>query len=373
MATSLPTPQAPFIYYFLYDGHYDCEEFEKLFPRATKVGLACLQGWVWHINVKGTLPARDIGRTADRLGKQNIRKMFYNGEDPSQNGTRSVTYGWVYRVVKEDEGSLHGKYGVDRVRMGQCVTVKHPYLPSAVAGLPVILYWDPRNTRDGWNWNKWSSSGAEQLKWMKAAASLKGAGVPKWYIEHVLDTAKRAKPYYTIHDNYAAEDSTIYCNPQDLHYTPPTTSTPPPPLRPYSNQGRVQGQATIDRAVKATPRSQPTPSGPKSVSRPQPIARPQSSTAPQPAVRLQPVSRPQSGPRPNSATGPQSANPQSGARARPTNQRSTIPTPTGPGPNAKVVKKRKSDSSADGGQPLKKPMNKKPPPGPSNLRHGTPA
>jgi hypothetical protein len=257
--------------------------------------------------------------------------MFYNGEDPSQNGIRSVTYGWVYRVVKEDEGSLHGKYGVDRVRMGQCVTVKHPHLPSAVAGLPVILYWDPRNTRDGWNWSKWSTSESEQLKWKKAAASLKGAGVPKWYIEHVLDTVKRAKPYHTIHDNYTAEDSTIYFNPQDLHYTPPTTFTLPAPLRPYSSQGRIQGQPTIDRAVKATLRSQPTPSGPKSVSRPRPIARPQS------------------------------------------NQRSTIPTPTGPGPNAKMVKKRKSDSSDEGGQPLKKPMNKKPPPGPSNLRHGTPA
>jgi hypothetical protein len=229
----------------------------------------------------------------------------------------------------------------------------------------VILYWDPRNTRDGWNWNKWSSSEAEQLKWKKAAASLRGAGVPKWYIEHVLDTVKRAKPYHTIHDNYTAEDSTIYFNPQDLHYTPPTTFTLPAPLRPYSSQGRIQGQATIGRAVKAMPRSQPTPSGPKPVSRPPSIARPQSTTVPQS------ISRPQSGPRPHSATGPHSANPQSGARARPTNQRSTIPTPTGPGPNVKVVKKRKSDSSDDGGQPLKKPMNKKPPPGPSNLRHGT--
>jgi hypothetical protein len=290
--------------------------------------------------------------------------MFYNGKDIFQNDIRSVTYGWVYRVLKEDEAELHDKYASDRVRMGQCVTAKHPKFPSTVIGLPVILYWDPRHTQDGCSGNDWSCSAAEQLKWEKAAVSLNRAGVPQWYVDHVLDSAKRAKQYIT-HDNHTIEDTTICFNPQDLHYASPTTYSVPPRLQDCNSQRRIQKQVTNSSTVKAMPKSQPSPSGPQSVSAPQPVARRQSSTALKSAIR------PQTRPRPQSAGGPQSANRQSGLRPQPIFQR--LSTPTSPGPNVKMVKKRKLSCSGDGGQLLRRPVNKKPPPGPSNLRHGTPA
>jgi hypothetical protein len=66
LASNLQQAQAPFIYYFLYDNYYDCQDFERRFPRAVKLALGYIQGWVWHINANGTLPASDIASTANR-------------------------------------------------------------------------------------------------------------------------------------------------------------------------------------------------------------------------------------------------------------------------------------------------------------------
>ncbi|KAE9378164.1 hypothetical protein N431DRAFT_399630 [Stipitochalara longipes BDJ] len=328
LATSMTGPQAPWVYYFLY-AYDECDNFPKVCSGAQKVGFATLQDWVWHINVKG---------------KPNVRKMFYNGNDPYQTGVRSVTVGWVYRVDKADDERMHAKYGVDRVRMGQCVAITHPTYPGNVCKLPVILYWDPRNTCDS---ESWSCSGENQIKWEKALAALKEAGVQQWYIDHVRDTVNQRKTVDLV------DDKTIYLNPQDLSYTPPVNYRTPAPLRMYTAQ---TPQALRHRAEHGVARLQAPPNH----STPRPQATPNQSTP-----RPRPTAHPQSNLR------PQSANLR--ALAPPTIQRAATPNQISLSTNTMPAKKRKLDASDNGGQPLKKQMQKKPPPGPSSLRHGTPA
>jgi hypothetical protein len=508
------------------------------------------------------------------IGETNIRKMLYSG-DPSQTSVSCGTYGIIYRVSKEDDEKLHAIYGFDRVRIGQYVHARNPAQPTGVVGVPVVIYWDPRNTRDGWNYHRWSSGNDVKTRWAKALETLKGQGVPTFWLAHVASIVQGLKENCSkVFDDSGANsfeikphDNTIYVNPQDLSYTPPTTDKPPTPVRIHVNRGRPQGQPVTGRAEEAisrtqTPRSQstskphvqatagraeqpvarqaipskpqsaaisqaaprpqgqptvgqaeqtmprarispsesqsatrpqaqvitaraeqvmlqqptpskpqsitstqstsvpqgqvtigraqqvmstqPTPSKPQATTPPHPaskpqgqsangkaeqaiprqptLSKPQSTTPPRPPPKLpgqativgagkaipraptsskpqpevkpqgqstigraqqiipkqippvkpQSVTQLQSAPRPQSATSPQSANPGFGTKAQPIKRLSTS-IPNGLGLNLKVSKKRKPDSNDDEGQPMKKQMSKKQPPGPSNLRHETPA
>lgn len=372
LASTLKAPQPSFLFYFLYE--YNARlDFEKRFPGAVQVGIGCLEGWVWHINAKGicSLPFKLRSRLTG-TGKPNVRKMFYNGSKFAPTDTFNVTYGWVYRISKEDEARLHDQLSIDRVRTGKCIRVKHPRFPGAIA-VPVIFYWDIRNTCDGWNFERWNSSEEEQGKWQKGVELLKGAGAPAWYTDHIMNTA-RGTTSTTPDCSHEPHNHTLYANLNDLTYTHPTNFRIPPPLFPGRNQ---RLKTMIGRAEQRIARLQTTPLGAHSTSGPQSTYRPRSAP------------RPQSAPQ-QLATPPHSSSPLS--YAQPTHQRPSTPTPTGPGPNVKTVKKRKLDTCDDGGQlmkkpmkkklppgptdnrgqPPKKPMKKKLPPGPSNLRHGTP-
>ncbi|PMD44402.1 hypothetical protein L207DRAFT_619448 [Hyaloscypha variabilis F] len=341
VATSTTRPQAPWVYYFLY-AYDECDDFPKICPTAHMVGPAILQDWVWHINVEG---------------KPNVRKMFFNGKDPYQTRARSITVGWVYRVSKAEDERMHERFGVDRVRMGQVVSVTNPAFPHNVCKVPVILYWDPRDTRDS---NRWACSLEALLKWEKALWALKVVGVQRWYIDRIRETVNQRKGANFV------EDQAI--NPRDLHYTPPPTFRNAAPLRIRQAQALQAEQVVAGlQAIpnNSTPRPQGTPS--KSLPRTQVTANSQSNFRPQPTAEpRQP--RPQSAPSPQTTPGPQSANPRASVMTPPPSQRAPTPTPTRT--NVKYIKKRKPDASDDEGQPPKKKVQKKPPSGPSNPRHG---
>jgi hypothetical protein len=242
------------------------------------------------------------------IGEANIRKMLYSG-DPSQTSITCGTYGIIYRVSKEDDERLHAFYGIDRVRIGQCVHAKHPSQPTGIVGLPVVIYWDPRNTRDGWNYHKWNSGDGEKNKWTKALRRLKGEGVPTFWLIHVAAIVQGVKENYSkviddARDNsfeIKPHDNTIYVNPQDLSYTPPTTDEPPAPLRIHVNRGRPQGPTARGRTEQTLPRSQ-TP-------RSQPASKPQvqamTDRAEQAVARQAIPSKPQSASTSQSASRPQ--------------------------------------------------------------------
>jgi hypothetical protein len=277
--------------------------------------------------------------------------MFYNGKQPAQCDNTSITYGWVYRISKQQEVTLDETYSIDRLRTGQCVTVTNPQQPNGSVGLPVIFYWDPRHTRNGSNFERWNNSEREQLKWQNAAELLKKAGAENCFIEHVMEIAQGPEPEYDLHEialdpAYKPLNNTLYMNPLDLHYTPLATPAKPKP-------DLIPGlKPAIGRAENGIARLQTPPPVALSV------------------TQVHSTSRPQSSPQSHLPTPPQSSSKQS--YAQPNNKSPSTPTPTGPGPNVKMVKKRMKNSDNDGGQPRKKSM-KKLPPGPSNLRHNTPA
>jgi hypothetical protein len=255
-------------------------------------------------------------------GEANIRRTYYNGEEASQDVITKGTYGFVFRVTKEDDEKLDAIYGLERVRIAQYVQIKTPGSPNGISGLPVVIYWDPRNTRDGSIKDKFNGSKDEQYKWSQGILRLKTAGVPPWYLERILEIIIGLK----------RDADPIYVNPQELAYTPPTTTQRPAPPQQQNYQGRSQGQNMITRAEQDIyARPQPAPARPKSAAQPQSIARSQSTA------------------RPQAATTPQSNTPSTG-------------------PNIKIIKKRNPEPGDDGGQPLKR---KKPLPGPSNLRRST--
>ncbi len=345
------------------------------------------------------LPTKSCSPLTD-IGEQNIRKMLYTG-DISQNSLSAGTWGFVYKITKEDDERLLLTYGADRLRMGQTVIVRNVHHQNNVLRLPVIMYWDPRNTRDGCNFDRYLNSGEDQRrKWDTAITGMKNYGIPTWYINRVENTVRGIQGNYGTTDTeslgfsilYKIRDNSLYVNPQQLFYTPPTTTEPTAPLTFQGNRGRIQGQASIGRAERAVakPGSSPRPKpaskpAPKPQSqlpigraeqaiprKPTPIGRAEQAIARQPhpskpqffqksqppAVQSFPKSQP---PTVQSLPKPQISKPQ------------LSPPPNGLGLNLSV-KKRKPESSSDGGgQTAKKAMLKKPLPGPSNLRHGTPA
>ncbi|PMD25274.1 hypothetical protein NA56DRAFT_430014 [Hyaloscypha hepaticicola] len=450
LAKELEGKQPQYIFYYLYD--YDkAVDFQALFPDALQVGVAWLPGWIWHINIKG---------------EQNIRKILYTG-DTSQNSLSAGTWGFVYKIPIEYDERLLLTYGADRLRMGQIVMVKNVLHQNNVIRVPVIMYWDPRNTRDGCKFNRYLKSGEDQRrKWDTAITGMKSYGIPTWYINCVENTIRGIEENYSTTGTespdfsilYKKCDNSLYVNPQQLFYTPPTTTEPTAPIQIQGNRGRIQGQASIGRVEKAIPDSPKAPSKATSASHPRgqvaagkaerAVAKPGSSSRPKstskPAPKSQgqvpigraeqaiprkptPIgraeqaiarqsnpSKPQSVPKaqPPAAQPPtaqsipkaqppatesvQKAQPptaQSVPKAQPPAAQSlpksqaptaqSLPKPQPPKPQLSrkrnglglnlSVKKRKPDSDDDGGQPAKKPMLKKPLPGPSNLRHGTPA
>lgn len=495
LAKELEGKQPQYIFYYLYD--YDkAVDFQALFPDALQVGVAWLPGWIWHINIKG---------------EQNIRKILYTG-DTSQNSLSAGTWGFVYKIPIEYDERLLLTYGADRLRMGQIVMVKNVLHQNNVIRVPVIMYWDPRNTRDGCKFNRYLKSGEDQRrKWDTAITGMKSYGIPTWYINCVENTIRGIEENYSTTGTespdfsilYKKCDNSLYVNPQQLFYTPPTTTEPTAPIQIQGNRGRIQGQASIGRVEKAIPDSPKAPSKatsashprgqvaagkaeravakpgsssrPKSTSKPAPksqgqvpigraeqaiprkptpigraeqaIARQSNPSKPQsvpkaqppaaqpptaqsipkaqppatesvqkaqpPAIQYVPKAQPptaQSLPktqppatqyvpkaqlRPTAQSPPKAQPPtaQSVPKAQPPAAQSlpksqaptaqSLPKPQPPKPQLSrkrnglglnlSVKKRKPDSDDDGGQPAKKPMLKKPLPGPSNLRHGTPA
>jgi hypothetical protein len=244
------------------------------------------------------------------IGEANVRRNF--SDTPSGDFMAKGTFGFVFRVTKEDDEKLHAKYSQNRVRTVEYMAVKTPEAgtPSGMAMLPVTFYWDPRNTCDGPSRAKFDKE--EQIKWNTGLSRLKTAGVPPWYIARIVKIALGVQ----------RDENPIYVNPQALFYTPPTTTQQPAPPQLQPAPTRPPGQTMIGRAEEAIP------------------TKPQSAPAPaKPANRPQPPARSQSD-------------------------------PNRTGPNIKFVKKRLSEDSDDGGQPQpkKKKNLKKPPPGPSSLR-----
>jgi hypothetical protein len=286
------------------------------------------------------------------IGKANVRKMFYNGRDPHQTGVRSITIGWVCRVEKAEDERLHAIFGVDRVRMGQLVSIENPKCPGNPVNLPVILYWDPRNTCDA---ERWPFSQESMRKWGMALNALKKAGVQRWYLEYVGATVQKLQRKALG----PVDDKPMCFNPQDLSYTAPINSNAPSRSRypRFHNPQGCRDRAEEVMAALQTISKRPTP-------RPQGINQAQSTPRPQPNSH----STPQLPAIPRS----QSATPSNGVMGPPTHPRSSTPTSTSLGPNVKNVKKRKPDAGDNGGQPVKKQMLKKLPPSASNLPHGTP-
>ncbi len=258
-------------------------------------------------------------------GKENIRRTFYNGKEASQDIITKGTYGFVFRITKDDDEKLHAVYGLDRVRIAQYVQIKTPGSPNGISALPVMIYWDPRNTRDGSIKDKFYGSMNEQHKWSQGFMRLKAAGVPHWYIERILEILMGLK----------IDKDPIYVDPKDLLYTLPTTPTLP---QQQNSQDQSQGQTMIGRAERAiSARIELTPSRAQSNGQPKSTARPQSTSGPRPAARPQPAATPKLH-------------------------------PASTGPNIKVAKKRQSDFGDEEAQPAKR---KKLPPGPSNLSRST--
>ena len=361
------------------------------------------------LSIKSCPPLKDIG-------EQNIRKMLYTG-DTSQNILSAGTWGFVYKITKEYDERLLLTYGADRLRMGQTVMVKTMQHQNNVLRLPVIMYWDPRNTRDGCQFDRYLNSGEDQRrKWDTAITGMKNYGIPTWYINRVENTVRGIQENNGTTDTdsrdfstlYRIRDNSLYVNPQQLFYTPPTTTEPTAPLQIQDNRGRIQGQTSIGRVEKAIPDSPKTPSRTTSAS--QPRGEVAASKAERAVAKLEPSSKPKSASTPATksqgqvpigraeqaiprkptpigraeqaiARQPNSSKPKSVPKAQPPAVR-PLPKPQSPktqlNPNRNglglnlSVKKRKPDSSDEGGQPAKKAI-KKPLPGPSNLRHRTPA
>jgi hypothetical protein len=351
------------------------------------------------------------------IGEQNIRKMLYTG-DTSQNILSAGTWGLVYKITEEYDERLLLTYGADRLRMGQTVMVKTMQHQNNVLRLPVIMYWDPRNTRDGCNLDRYLNSGEDQRrKWDTAITRMKSYGIPTWYVNRVENTVRGILDNYGATDTesrdfsilYKIRDNSLYVNPQQLFYIPPTTTEPTAPLQIQGNRGRIQGQASIGRVEKAIPGS-PKPlskatsasqprgevaagKAERAVATPEPSSKPKSASTPATKSQGQvPIGRAEQAiPRKPTPIGraeqaiarqPNSSKPQFVAKAQPpavqhlpkpqTPKPPSTPKRNGLGLNLQV-KKRKPDSSHDGGQTAKKATLKKPLPGPSSLRHGTPA
>ena len=257
--------------------------------------------------------------------------MFYNNSDPCQTGVKSITVGWVFRVEQAADERIHAIFGTDRVRMGQLVSITNPKCPtSKPSKLPVILYWDPRNTCDS---DRWEWSQEKLQKWEKALEAMRENGVQRWYIDHVLDTIHKRK-------TLEVDNKEICFNPQNMSYTAPDSPEPLSPPR-CRNAKPYTPQSSRHKAGHVAAGSHKTPNRPTSRSH---------------AIH------------PHSAPRPQFATPHNGVMGSSFHPRPTTPTSTSLSPNV-AAKKRKSDANDDGGQPVKKQMMKKPPPGPSKLRH----
>jgi hypothetical protein len=246
-------------------------------------------------------------------GEANVRRNF--SDTPSGDFIAQCTFGHVFRVNKEDDEKLHVKYSGIRIRTVQYISVKAPaaQTSSGMVNLPVIFYWDPRNTCNGSNGAQWRSSREERMKWSAGLERLKKAGVPPWYLVRIVEIAMGVK----------RDENPIYVNPQALFYTPPTTTQQPAPPQLQAIRGRPPGQTRIGRAEEAIPTKLQATRAP-----------------PKPAARSQ-----------------------SPATSKSDSNRTD--------PNVRMVKKRLSEDSDQGGQPKKKNAVRNPLPGPSSLRNSS--
>lgn len=253
------------------------------------------------------------------LGEPNIRPNGPNdGETPSTRGTLGI----IYATSKEDDAKLHAVYGgkYEHIRLGH--TVKVVDRKRGNLQLPVILYWNPRHTCDGWGRN-WSSEKLNQ--WRQGLAYLEKFGAAQFYLDHVKGSIKgiekRSSPIAeqrpdidpsTLIDltDAPVTDSTVvtvaptlFVNPKDLHYTPPMTTTQPVPTK-LVKFTQAQAPCVVPDLFGTIPRPSRFPLAPDAH------------------------------------------------------------------PNINMMKKRSADSSGGAEQPVKK---RKQAPGPSNLRHASPA